>query len=45
MVSLVLTPLLTVAAAFVHFSFTKNPKFVSITFVVMATLVTSLAVH
>ena len=45
MVSLVLTPLLAVAAAFAHFVFTKNLKFAIITLVVMAILITSLAVH
>ncbi len=45
MVSLVLTPLLAVAAAFVHFASTRNLKFALITLVVMAILITSLAVH
>ncbi|MCL5268907.1 MAG: DUF1634 domain-containing protein [Bacteroidetes bacterium] len=45
MVSLVLTPLLAVAASFVYFALTKNLKFAFITLVVMAILITSLAVH
>ena len=45
MVSLVLTPLLAVAAAFVHFTLTRNLKFAVITLVVMTILLISLAVH
>ena len=45
MVSLVLTPLLAVAAAFIYFVSTRNMKFALITLVVMAILITSLAVH
>ncbi|MCL4538275.1 MAG: DUF1634 domain-containing protein [Bacteroidetes bacterium] len=45
MVSLVFTPLLAVAAAFIHFASARNLKFAVITFVVLAILITSLAVH
>ena len=45
MICLVLTPLLAVAAAFVHFILTRNLKFAVITLVVMGILLTSLAIH
>ncbi len=45
MVSLVLTPLLAVAAALAHFVSTGNLKFALITLAVMAILIISLAVH
>ncbi len=45
MVSLVLTPLLAVAAAFVYFAGKGDKKMAAVSLVVMAILVTSLAVH
>lgn len=45
LVSLVLTPLLVVAVACIYFALRKRFKCMSITFIVIAILITSLALH
>lgn len=45
MVSLVMTPLLAVAVAFVHYVLARDLKFSLITLVVIVILITSLAIH